>query len=445
MLKYFLLFFFFLCLQTNAQSNKFIDSLLIEIKKTKNDTILINQYSSIASEYVNIDPIKSDFFSKLVLKKSKEINYKKGFALHYYVKAKELYASRQFEKSKSFALNGKKYISNKQSDIYLNLCYIEALNYLGLTEYNKSIKVAQSALKVVRTDCILYEQIGRLNSTIAGCYYRNNQLEKALQILPIAISNYRKANRIEGELQCYIELYDVNYLAGNDDKAYEAILEALRIYKHNNLNLDSFLISINYRLGESLSMKNQFNEAIKYFKSALDLNKKFNNSYEKVTILLLLAEAYCYSKQYRKCIETVNKIRETKLDDELGNQFSYFLKAKSYYGLKKYDLAKKNIDRAIVKLQILKGKGNEDYNERFYYQISSLIEYELGNYKEAYLNGNKYSEIEIEDLKSEKAKRIETLQEQFESKEKDLKLKNLLFFNQKKELESLKSKKKLLF
>ena len=443
MLKYFLFFSFFLCLQTNAQSNRIIDSLLIEVKKENHDTILINQYFTIGSEYVNIDPNKSDFFSKLVLKKSKKINYKKGFAQYHYLNAKQLYASGQFEKSKSFALNGKKYISNKQSDIYLDLSYIEALSYLGLTQYNKSIAVAQSALKILRSDCIHYAQIGRLNYTIAASYSRNNQMEEALKMLPIAISNFRKANNINGELNCYIELHDINYLKGNDDKAHKAILEALRIYKHNNLNSKAFLVSINYKLGESFSRKNQFNEAIKYFKNALDLNQKLNNSYEKVTILGLLAEAYCYSKQYRKCIETVNKIRETKLDDELGNQFSYFLKAKSYYGLNKYELAKKNIDSAIVKLPILKRKGNEDYNEKDYYQISSLIEYELGNYKEAYLNANKYSEIEIEDLKSDKAKRVEGLQEQFESKEKDLKLKNILLHSQKKELESLKSKKRI--
>lgn len=444
MFKHTFIFLYFFCITiVNAQSNKIIDSLLIEIKKENHDTILINQYFTISSEYVSIDTNKSDFFSKLVLYKSKKINYKKGIAQYYYIKAKLLYASNQFKKSIRFALEGKKYISNKQSDIYLDLCYIEALNYLGLTEYNKSIELARSALKTLKANSILYNQIGRLNYTIAGSLTRNNQMEKALQILPIAISNFRKAKNIKGELQCYIELHDINYLIGNDDKAYKAILEALRIYKNNNINSIAFLVSINYKIGESLSRKNQVNEAIKYFKRALDLNKKQNNNYEKNTILRLLAETYCYSNQYIKCLETINEIKKSKLNDELGKQFSYFLSAMSYYGLKKYDLAKKNIDSAIVKLPILKRKGTEDYNEKAHYEISSLIEYELGNYKEAYLNANKYYKIEIEDLKSEKAKRVEGLQEQFESKEKDLKLKNMLLYNQKKELESLKSKKRI--
>ena len=441
MLKYFLLFSFFICLQINAQSNKVIDSLLIEIKKTNNDTLIINQYFAIGAEFVNIDTNKSTFYSNLVLNKSTKINYKKGVAQYYYIKAKELYLYGELQKSLQYIAKGKKFLTNKNSEIYLDFCYLEGLNLSALSEFDKGIKVTLRTLNLLNPRSKKYLQIARLNFTMASLYIRNNQFDESLKFLPIAINNFRKVKNSFGEIQCYVELHNVNYLLGNDKKAFNAILEALNVYNENDLNNVLALRTIYYKLGESFSRNNNFKKAIKYFDLALNLNIDIKEDIEKCTISGLLAEAYCYSNQYKKCIQTIDFASKNLFYDELNLQYSYLLKSKAYFGLKEYNLSKRYIDSALVKVPILKAKGIIDFNEKQYFKDLSLIEYELGNYKEAYLYANKYSEIEIEDLKSEKAKRVEGLQEQFDSKEKDLKLKNLLFYNQKKELESLKSKK----
>ena len=443
MLKYFFLFSFFLRLQINAQSNKVIDSLLIEIKKTNNDTLIINQYFAIGAEFVNIDTNKSTFYSNLVLNKSTKINYKKGVAQYYYIKAKELYLYGELKKSLQYIAKGKKFLTNKNSEIYLDFCYLEGLNLSGLSEFDKGIKLTLRTLNLLNPRSKKYLQIARLNFAMASLYVRNNQFDESLKFLPIAITNFRKVKNSFGEIQCYVELHNVNYLLGNDKKAFNAILEALNVYNENDLNNVLALRTIYYKLGESYSRNNNFKKAIKYFDLALNLNIDIKEDIEKYTISGLLAEAYCYSNQYKKCIQTIDFASKNLFYDELNLQYSYLLKSKAYFGLKEYNLSKRYIDSALVKVPILKAKGIIDFNEKQYFKDLSLIEYELGNYKEAYLYANKYSEIEIEDLKSEKAKRIEGLQEQFDSKEKDLKLKNLLFYNQKKELESLKSKKRI--
>ena len=443
MLKYFFLFSFFLRLQINAQSNKVIDSLLIEIKKTNNDTLIINQYFAIGAEFVNIDTNKSTFYSNLVLNKSTKINYKKGVAQYYYIKAKELYLYGELKKSLQYIAKGKKFLTNKNSEIYLDFCYLEGLNLSALSEFDKGIKVTLRTLNLLNPRSKKYLQIARLNFAMASLYVRNNQFDESLKFLPIAITNFRKVKNSFGEIQCYVELYNVNYLLGNDKKAFNAILEALNVYNENDLNNVLALRTIYYKLGESYSRNNNFKKAIKYFDLALNLNIDIKEDIEKYTISGLLAEAYCYSNQYKKCIQTIDFASKNLFYDELNLQYSYLLKSKAYFGLKEYNLSKRYIDSALVKVPILKAKGIIDFNEKQYFKDLSLIEYELGNYKEAYLYANKYSEIEIEDLKSEKAKRVEGLQEQFDSKEKDLKLKNLLFYNQKKELESLKSKKRI--
>ena len=443
MLKYFFLFSFFLRLQINAQSNKVIDSLLIEIKKTNNDTLIINQYFAIGAEFVNIDTNKSTFYSNLVLNKSTKINYKKGVAQYYYIKAKELYLYGELKKSLQYIAKGKKFLTNKNSEIYLDFCYLEGLNLSALSEFDKGIKLTLRTLNLLNPRSKKYLQIARLNFAMASLYVRNNQFDESLKFLPIAITNFRKVKNSFGEIQCYVELHNVNYLLGNDKKAFNAILEALNVYNENDLNNVLALRTIYYKLGESYSRNNNFKKAIKYFDLALNLNIDIKEDIEKYTISGLLAEAYCYSNQYKKCIQTIDFASKNLFYDELNLQYSYLLKSKAYFGLKEYNLSKRYIDSALVKVPILKAKGIIDFNEKQYFKDLSLIEYELGNYKEAYLYANKYSEIEIEDLKSEKAKRVEGLQEQFDSKEKDLKLKNLLFYNQKKELESLKSKKRI--
>lgn len=440
-----LLFFLVFCSQISSQNIKVIDSLLIEIKKTKNDTTIINYYATIGSEYVNMDIVKSNYYSKLVLNKSKKNNYRKGIALYYYIKSKEFYNNGDYVNARKYIAIGKKTINDNQSDVYLDFCYVESLSYLLSAEYEKSIELAQHTLKTLRKGSTKYNQIGRLNFAISNSYTRNNQMEKSLEVLPIAISNFRKAKNGSGELSCYLELYNVNYLLGNDLKAYNAIVEALDIYKRNNLNSNSFLMSIYYKLGECYSRKNDFQKAIKYFKYALILNKELKYDFEQAAILRLLAEAYCFSGQYKKSIETVRLANKSITDDKLAIQFSYLLNAKSYYELKQYSLAKKYIDSAKINIPILKREGINYSSNKSYYQLLSLIQSKLGNYKEAYLNANKFSTMEIEDLKSEKAKRIEDLQEQFESKEKDLKLKNMMVYRQKKELETLQTNKKIIY
>ena len=443
MKKYIFLFYFSFILQINAQTNKVIDSLLIEIKKTNNDTLIVNHYFAIASEFVNIDVNKSTYYSKLILSKSNKVNYKKGVAQYYYVKAKEFYLLGDLKKSLQCISKGKKFLTNKNSELYIDFCYLEGLNLSALSEFDKGIKVTKHTLNSLNPGSKKYLQIARLNFALASLYIRNNQFDESLKFLPIAINNFRKVKNSFGEIQCYVELYNVYYLLGDDKNAFNAILEALNVYKENNLNNLLALRTIYYKLGGSYSRKDNFNKAIKYFKLALSLNVELTDDIEKYTISGMLAEAYCYSNQYKKCLQTIDFANKNLYYDETNLQYSYLLKSKAYFGLKEYNLSKRCIDSAIVKVPILKAKGIIDFNEKQYFKDLSLIEYELGNYKEAYLNTNKYSEIEIEDLKSEKAKRIETLQEQFESKEKDLKLKNLLFYNQKKELESLKSKKRI--
>lgn len=441
-----LVFLFFFSFNLYSQNTKVIDSLLIEVGKNTKDTLLINYYYLIASEYISIDLAKSDYYTAKVLHLSKKCHYPQGYAFYYFLKSKKCYTSGQYQKGLQYVSIAKKYVVNsRQSEIFLDLIYIQALCYIGQSKYSMSIEVCENALRFLPKNCTKYNQMGRLYATIAGAYTRNNQFEQSLKFLPVAISYFRKASNVNGELLCYIELHDINFLSENHDKAHEAIIEALQIYQNNNLKSLSFLVSIQYKIGESFSRKNQFKSAIAYFKSALKLNETLNNSFEEYTILGLLAEAYCYSNQFEKCIETINMANKITIDDELGRQFSFYLLAKSYYGLKNYKKAKNYIDKAISNVLVLKNKGNNDYNEKAYFELSAAVEYDLGNFKTAYLQVKKYSELEINHLKSEKAKRIDFLQEQFQLKEKDIKLKNMLLYKQEKELELLNTKKMMVY
>ena len=145
-----LLFFLVFCSKISSQNIKVIDSLLIEIKKTKNDTTIINYYATIGSEYVNIDVVKSNYYSKLVLNKSKKNNYRKGIALYYYIKSKEFYNNGDYVNARKYIAIGKKIIKDNQSDVYLDFCYVESLSYLLSAEYKKAIELAQHTLKSLR-------------------------------------------------------------------------------------------------------------------------------------------------------------------------------------------------------------------------------------------------------------------------------------------------------
>ena len=125
--------------------------------------------------------------------------------MYYYIKSKEFYNNGDHVNARKYIAIGKKIIKDNQSDVYLDFCYVESLSYLLSAEYKKAIEIAQHALKSLKKGSTKYNQIGRLNFALSNSYTRNNQMEKSLEVLPIAIRNFRKAKNGSGELSCYIE------------------------------------------------------------------------------------------------------------------------------------------------------------------------------------------------------------------------------------------------
>ncbi|MDR6843689.1 tetratricopeptide repeat-containing sensor histidine kinase [Flavobacterium granuli] len=331
--------------QTNIEQHT-LDSLKIELKNAKEDTLKINILNDLSFSYYNIDSKKSYQYAEIAHNLSKKNNYEKGIArsylnygIYYWLKADFPKALDYIYKSLNISenLNDKKGIANANNR--LGTIYAEFKNYkLALSCYTKALETSKEIND--------RKSIATYLNNIGDVYLRMKQYQKALDYFNKAIkmNAYEKTSYKSGINYTNIGI-TLNFLK-QYRKSIEAINKSISIYnddpslfnaynklelgksyyylalgEKNKINRDSFLQkSLNY-INESLIIFTR-EESLMDMRDSYSYLSKIYKTQEKPELALQLFEKSSklndsiFSNENKIQIEFLKSQREIELRDE---------------------------------------------------------------------------------------------------------------------------------
>lgn len=264
-------------MQVNSQKQgqALIDSLLIQLNKTKTDTTKVNLLNAISESYSDFNPDEGIRIGIKALKLAERIKWKRGIAnafmeiginygfgkadyhkaLVYYYKALKIYKESGDLKSVAVILSN------------VGVAYIGQSNYPRAMAY---------LLKALKTN----EAIGNKKNisdnlaNIGLIYLYLSEYSKALEYNNKALKLYDKFGNKQGKNIVLINNGIIYYNQKDYSKALENYLKALDISEElGNINNKALLLN---NIGGVYVEKKDLYKALYYYQSALELNRKLN-------------------------------------------------------------------------------------------------------------------------------------------------------------------------
>ncbi len=250
-----------------------IDSLLIELKKAKEDTGKVNIINKICDEYDAIGEFAKEFnYGVEGLAIAKKINYRKGAANCFINIGNAFWYQSNYSKALENYLASLKIneeIGNKKGIAYGYLCIGDI--YLSQGNFEKAL---ENNLISVKTN----EKIGNKKGISesyndrAVIYFTQGNYDKALetQLLAQKFAKEIGYNLIVGS--SYNIIGNIYQAQNNNSKALENYLSALKLFEDIG-NKNSIATSY-FCIGNLFLKENKNNESRKYFEKAMKLSKE---------------------------------------------------------------------------------------------------------------------------------------------------------------------------
>ena len=250
-----------------------IDSLLIELKKAKEDTGKVNIINKICDEYDAIGEFAKEFnYGVEGLAIAKKINYRKGAANCFINIGNAFWYQSNYSKALENYLASLKIneeIGNKKGIAYGYLCIGDI--YLSQGNFEKAL---ENNLISVKTN----EKIGNKKGISesyndrAVIYFTQGNYDKALetQLLAQKFAKEIGYNLIVGS--SYNIIGNIYQAQNNNSKALENYLSALKLFEGIG-NKNSIATSY-FCIGNLFLKENKNNESRKYFEKAMKLSKE---------------------------------------------------------------------------------------------------------------------------------------------------------------------------
>jgi len=334
-----LLFFVFSTFVTFSQIQKNVDSLLLLISQNPHDTIVVNCYNRLASEYKNNEPSKANEYAGKALLLAQNINYKKGIANSYHILGMiNSYQSNNEKALEYYMLSLKinEALSDKRamSTSYNNI----GLIYWNQGNYEKALKYYLISLEIDET---LGEQKGMASSynNVGLIYWAQNDLDKAQDYFQKAVIIYSQLNDKKGLGGAYSNIGGVAYYKGKADVAVLYFKKSYDFYKEINFKTGCATALTN--ISEILTEQKKYDEALRYATDAIEIHKQLGNKSDMTYGLLAVAKNYLDQKQFQKAIEKLNEAISLSKEINAQKQLSqsYLMLAETYNNMGNYKQA----------------------------------------------------------------------------------------------------------
>ncbi len=423
--------------QKNPNQQK-IDSLLQLVQRTSNDTLKADLLHQVFEWQVFTDFKKLQNCNNQIKQLVQNGKYPKGLA-HYYLNQAiidgfnaDFVAAENYSKKATTIYQQKNDLKNT-----LNAEFLVAFNAWSLNKNEVAKNTATQALQIAYKNKF-WHQVTKLNYFM-GCFYnKDNDFEKSLMFLNKAIQTNKKEYSENLFLKCMNEISIIYIKTNQFKKAKEFSDQAVTIANQHNyqtkINCALYVnnASINYDLSNNDAAQKSVLKAIALAKYINEKNYLFHCLNMNASILFA-RKKYQESITFAQAALTINKDTKNTLYAfrTLGNA-NYELK--QFYASKQYQL------KIIANL-------NDEFMYDYYpvYDEISKTEFELKNYKQAYLYKEKYKQLASKYDSINNDDKVKEIQTKFEVEEKELKYKLLHAEKQKTENTLQEHKKTVQF
>jgi two-component system sensor histidine kinase UhpB len=383
------LFIVFVIFQTNlqAQDHLQVDSLLMLVNNSKQDSTVSNIYLKVAKLYTNAGDFKNGaLYTKQSFLHSKKISFYEGMARAKIQEAKIESDQGKNENAKSLlkeALAIRKQVNDTPGIINILLKYAGITNNSGkpfdaIKQYNFAVQLAVRSRDSVYLSRA-YNNIGAIYQTQAKYTEAINFFLKSLEIsektndymimamtiasvgstyillnnAPEAIRFLRKSlaissahNLVDAQVYGLTNMQRAFDLTGQLDSFLYYNKVSLRLMKDRNEPI--IIARVENNIADAFSRLNQLDSALFYIEDAIQLTGKTENKVDmaavlttKAEILLKLAKHTGKSNIYNEAVvilQTATKLAE-EFSDPASTSDCYLLMSEAYSGLHQYNQA----------------------------------------------------------------------------------------------------------
>ncbi len=380
-----------------AQQSK-IDSLEKTLKSNGKDTNRIKILSELCWSYRTIDARKALEYGEEGLKLATELDYKKGMAecnnslgIVYYFNSKNLKSIECHKEALKIReeLNDKIGIAKSLNNISIN--YSELNNFKDALEYAfKNLKI-QEELNDKNGLAKAYNNIGLI-------YYKQSYDGRAN--INDALEYYEKALKLREEIK------DEEGVAGTLYNLGQAYF--FKVTKINNKNIKYDSIP-------------GLDSVLRYYEKSKELSDKIGDIYKVVKSLNVIGNTYAQKGQYEDALKQYNKSLEFSKKYDFKGEIVVTL-----YNIGSLKRLQKNYTEALFYFkESLKLAQEIEFNDFVKENIKTIAVtyFDIGNYKEAFLNHQKYSLVKDSIYTKESADFQNNIVSQYEDEKKQQQLK----------------------
>lgn len=301
---------------------KIIDSLKIEFKKAKTDTVKINILNELSSKNFYSNPMEGMRYGEIALNLATKIKWKKGMAIANNHIATCHWVTANFPKSISYFQNS---LSNYQ-DIKDQVGIANAYNHLGslhleIKKYKAAFFYFHQAYKIDRLS-LNKTQIGNDLTGIGDAYFRLDNYTKALEFYFKARDLYHSDSNFDGVGVSYINIGKAyssqqKYAKAieNYNKALDNLTKKELTYYVGNANLELAKAYYNLAMEDKSAKAKNLNLSLQYSNKAINTFNEIK-TFDKINECNLeLYKAYKETGNHKLALEYHEKYLKVKETD----------------------------------------------------------------------------------------------------------------------------------
>lgn len=299
----------------------------------KNDSLIARSLYNIGYyNYLKKNLSKSREYLNMSLTYAYKAKYHKISALSYNQLGSIQFDENQFEKAlklylKAYEIASKNNQAESKSRILINLgnLYLQQKDTLkSLSYYNDNI---QNAQKNSLSNELLK---GYMNVAVL---FSVKDIDKSVKYYAKALSIAKKSNDLYSEFNLHINLsalYLNSKKESDLDRVFDHLSEAKRI--QHILKDDSLLFYLNFNFGGYFRKKKEYDNALRYYRYALQLSEKKVTSDQVLNLYKTIYETYLYKEDYKNALSFKNK--QYQLSDSIFTEKKTRLSTKSRPSMK---------------------------------------------------------------------------------------------------------------
>lgn len=301
---------------------KIIDSLKIEFKKAKTDTVKINILNELSSKNFYSNPMEGMRYGEIALNLATKIKWKKGMAIANNHIATCHWVTANFPKSISYFQNS---LSNYQ-DIKDQVGIANAYNHLGslhleIKKYKAAFFYFHQAYKIDRLS-LNKTQIGNDLTGIGDAFFRLDNYTKALEFYFKARDLYHSDSNFDGVGVSYINIGKAyssqqKYAKAieNYNKALDNLTKKELTYYVGNANLELAKAYYNLAMEDKSAKAKNLNLSLQYSNKAINTFNEIK-TFDKINECNLeLYKAYKETGNHKLALEYHEKYLKVKETD----------------------------------------------------------------------------------------------------------------------------------